>query len=293
MGRWHHMAFSAVSLVTSHSAFAQILPDNNLYLQDCVDCESGLSRADFFDVINQVKESYEETVTNQKGNLEIDGRWDDSTVNASATQLYGSWTVNMYGGLARRPEVTKDGFTLVLCHELGHHLGGFPFVSSWGADEGQSDYFATHSCAPQLWREQKDTNAEAREVIPAVARKKCDAVYEDEDEQNLCYRIVLAGKALGNLLAALNDDSVSFDAADTQQVRRTQHGHPEAQCRLDTYIAGAVCVLDHDKEVIPGKRDGRGYNDRTAEIDAARHSCTQYGGHEEGLRPRCWFKPGI
>ena len=28
----------------------------------------------------------------------------------------------MYGGLARRAEVTEDGFAMVLCHELGHHV---------------------------------------------------------------------------------------------------------------------------------------------------------------------------
>ena len=293
MGRWHLVAFSVVSAVTSLPVSAQILPENNLYLQDCYECESGLSKADFFDVIDRVKDTYEQTIKDHKANLEIEAMWDDSTVNASATQLYGTWTVNMYGGLARRAEVTKDGFTLVLCHELGHHLAGFPFVSTWGADEGQSDYFATQSCAQNLWKNDHELNAEAREVIPANPKSTCDAAYDDEDEQNLCYRIVLAGKSLGNLLAALKDDSVSLDDRDASEVRRTQHGHPEAQCRLDTYIAGAVCPVDLDKSIIPGKRNGRGYNDRNAEIEAARHSCTKYGNQDLGLRPRCWFKPGI
>jgi len=293
MGRWQLLAFSALASVVSLPAAAQILPENDLYLQDCFECESGLSKADFLDVIDQVKQMYEDTVKNQDGNLEVEALWDDSTVNASATQVYGSWVVSMYGGLARRPEVTKDGFTLVLCHELGHHLAGFPFVSDWGADEGQSDYFATHSCAVQLWKNDKRKNAEARDEIPEVAKDKCDVAYEDEDDQNLCYRTLLAGKSLGNLLAALKRESVSFDEADTNEVRRTQHGHPAAQCRLDTYIAGAVCGVAHDKEVIPGKRGGRGYNDRKAELEAARYSCTEYGQHEQGLRPRCWFKPGI
>ena len=69
-----------------------------------------------------------------------------NTVNANASQRGRTWIVNMYGGLARRPEITPDGFAMVLCHELGHHMGGFPFVSGWAANEGQSDLFATLSC---------------------------------------------------------------------------------------------------------------------------------------------------
>jgi hypothetical protein len=294
MGQRNLLTLAAlIGGVQAPVAFGQILPDNNLYLQDCLECESGLSKEDFMGVIDEVRTVYEGIVENQGGKLEIEARWSDSTVNASAIQMYGSWTVNMYGGLARRPEITKDGFTLVLCHELGHHLGGFPFVSSWGANEGESDYFATHSCAFQLWKDEKEVNAEARQVIPKPAKEQCDAIYSDKDDQNLCYRIVMGGKSLGNLLGALKRQTVSFEKRDTREVRRTEHGHPDAQCRLDTYIAGAVCTVPHDMEVIPGKREGRGYNDRTSEMEAARHSCHNVNGDSAGLRPRCWFKPGV
>ena len=32
--------------------------------------------------------------------------------------------IELNGGLARRPEVSSDGFTMVICHELGHFLAG-------------------------------------------------------------------------------------------------------------------------------------------------------------------------
>src|SRR6478609_9034269 len=75
-----------------------------------------------------------------------------------------TYRVHMYGGLARRPEVTPDGFTLVVCHEVGHHFGGYPFVRDayWAANDGQADYFSTLACARRLWQNQPADNALAR-----------------------------------------------------------------------------------------------------------------------------------
>lgn len=283
----------AALVLSAGSASASILPDNNLYLQDCLQCETGISEGTFNAIIEKAKVLYTDVVREVGGTLTINGRWSDATVNASAQQSFGSWQVNMYGGLARRTEVTADGFTMVLCHELGHHLAGFPYVSSWAADEGQSDYFATNHCSQLFWGDETEINAQARAVIPAVPKAQCDAAWQTEDAQNLCYRTMLAGKSLGDLLSALRSGTVNWDTPATNVVTTTNHSHPAAQCRLDTYMAGAVCTADYDKIVIPGKRESRGYNDREAEEQSALYSCTTQGQYTAGLRPRCWFAPTL
>lgn len=274
-------------------ASATILPENNLYLQDCLECESGLSETQFNDVIAKARTLYTDVVRGLGGTLNIRGNWTDATVNASASQMFGTWQVNMYGGLARRAEVTVDGFTMVLCHELGHHLAGFPYVSSWGADEGQSDYFATNHCAQLFWGDDLEANAQARAIVPPTPKARCDAAWGTEAAQNICYRAMLAGKSLADLLGALRSQTPQWDTPDAAQVTTTNHSHPDAQCRLDTYMAGAACISDYDKTYIPGKRSGRGYNDSEAENDSARFSCTAQGQHSDGLRPRCWFAPTL
>jgi hypothetical protein len=283
----------AALAMSAGPASASILPENNLYLQDCLECESGVSEEQFNSIIEKAKTLYTDVVKASGGTLSIRGRWTDATVNASATQMFGSWQVNMYGGLARRAEVTADGFTMVLCHELGHHLAGFPYVSGWAANEGQSDYFATNHCSQLFWGEETEINAQARAVIAEVPKAQCDAAWQTEDAQNLCYRTMLAGKSLGDLLAALKTETVNWDTPDTSVVTTTNHAHPAAQCRLDTYMAGAVCTSDYDKNVIPGKRGSRGYNDREAEEDSARFSCTAQGQYTAGLRSTCWFAPTL
>lgn len=280
-------------LLSAISAQATILPDNDLYLEDNFDRASAVTEADFNDIITRARNIYTDVVRKNGGRLDIRGHWDDSTVNANATQLFGTWTVNMYGGLARRPEITPDGFTMVLCHELGHHLAGFPFASSWAANEGQSDYFATNHCAQVFWGDEKELNAAAASTVNPTAKAKCDESWQTEDAQNLCYRTMNAGESLANLLAALKRKKVDFNTPDTKEVRSTDDSHPDAQCRLDTYVAGAICTSEYDVEVIPGKTGGRGRNNRTAEEASAAYSCTARDNYKVGLRPRCWFKPSL
>lgn len=281
------------SAAVAVTAQATILPENNLYLEDVFEQDSNITQDAFNAIIQRARDIYAPVVEGHDATLSIRGKWDDSTVNASASQLLGAWQVNMYGGLARRPEVTPDGFVLVLCHEIGHHLGGFPFVSSWGANEGQADYFATTHCAQQFWGEERAINATYRDVIPAGPKARCDGAWSTQDAQNLCYRTLMAGKSLANLLAALREQAVDFATPDQAVVTETFDDHPDAQCRLDTYVAGALCVADYVIDAIPGKRFGPSRNGIDAERESAQHYCADQVSDENATRPLCWFHPAI
>ena len=54
-------------------------------------------------------------------------------------------------------------------------MGGFPFVSSWAANEGQSDLFATLSCGRILFGDDVETNAQYRNIIPSFPKDLCDS----------------------------------------------------------------------------------------------------------------------
>jgi hypothetical protein len=285
---------AVLGFVFSTAASADFLPPNNLHLQKkSKNARSNVSKEQFELAIAKATDLYKDVVESHDGQLSIVNNWDDETVNASASQFFGFWVVNMYGGLARRPEVTPDGFVLVLCHELGHHLGGYTFVSSWGANEGQADYFATHSCAKEFWGSEEEINATFRESIAAAPKAICDGVYTTEKEQNLCYRTLTASKSLADLLAALHEVTVEFETPDESTVEATNHSHPAAQCRLDTYAAGAVCTQNFDKGIIPGKGESAGQNNRDAELESEKYTCTLHAQNTTGVRPSCWFKPLI
>ena len=260
-------------------AVQTFMPENDLHLADKIEEISNITLDDFNSVIDEAERLYKPLIKSVHGaELQIFRKWLDPTVNANASRSGNRWLVNMYGGLARRPEVTKDGFAIVLCHEIGHHLSGFPFVMSWAGNEGQSDYFSTLSCARELWKEQFDKNAESARTVPAFVKNACDNEWGTTEDKNLCYRVIQAGKSLADLLSR---GTARYGANEGPPVAVTVNSHPAGQCRLSTYISGALCDAEFDKNLIP----------KTERI-SANYSCL-LSRHEVGFRPRCWFKPTL
>ncbi|MBC7693548.1 MAG: hypothetical protein H7222_17415 [Methylotenera sp.] len=292
------LALSSVVLFAAVAAQANTLPPNNLGRQDHLFGANG-TEAEFNQVIDEVIAEYQPIVKAHGATLTIERLWKDTTVNASASQTGNEWQLHMYGGLFRRPEMNHDGFAAVVCHELGHHLGGFPVKvrfgsTSWAADEGEADYFATQVCLKRIWNNDLANNAAAAKTAPKAVINGCNAAYSNKGQRDLCYRIANAGLPLAQLLATLNGtDPKALDVTKTDKavVSSTFQDHPQAQCRLDTYFQGAICGANFDPNVIPGKGNPKGDNSLEAEQVSAHYSCTKSGNFKAGLRPTCWFKP--
>ena len=257
-------------------------PENNLKIEVGDKASNNMTKEMFLDAVSRVSTVYEPIVAEKGGKLIMNNRWDDATVNASAQQSGKNWQVNMYGGLARHPLVTVDGFMMVVCHELGHHIGGAPrkggFGSAWASNEGQSDYFAGLKCMRRVLENDDNIAIVSKMEIDAEATTKCESIYKSASEIALCQRISMAGKSLAMLLGDLGGNSnVKFTTPDTSKVARTNDNHPAAQCRLDTYFQGTLC----DK-AISDDVDGK---------DALKGVCLKRDGYELGMRPLCWYKP--
>ncbi len=292
--------FLSISLLNSQPASATTMPINNLNLQDNPRVLYNISPTLFRRLIDQVVVAFSPIVRMHGGELRANYLWNDSTVNAYATRDGKFWVLNMYGGLARRKEITPDGFSMVVCHELGHHLGGYPFKrtveegGAWAASEGQSDYFATQTCAKVIWGNDFQENAKHRFLVDPVAKGMCDRSYSYQVQRDLCYRTADAGQSLANLLNMLRDANrpVRYrDARNDLFVRQTVVSHPEPQCRLETYLNGAICGRQFDIRVIPGldihMSSGSPFDE---EKIAANYSCGERGSAYDGSRPRCWFQ---
>jgi hypothetical protein len=281
-------------------AQAMILPDNDLHKEDSLTREdANMDEATFNAIIDKALAFYEPLAKHHGADLKVERLWNDPTVNAFAMRIWKFWQVSMYGGLARRPEITEDGFALVLCHELGHLFAGYPYDRTfmgrlvWHSLEGEADYFATHVCARELWGSEKAQNAVHAATVDNYAKSLCDSVWGEKDSRDLCYRIADASQSLGNLLGH-KSGAPHFDTPDNSAVKKTFKRHPKAQCRLDTYISGALCPTEFDKMKIPGKTVSGHFGflfNRKAEREAALASCHTALGHDEGVRPQCWFSP--
>lgn len=260
------------------------MPENNLRIPVGAKNSSSMTEERFNEIIEKVASQYRDVVEAKGGKLQMNNNWEDDTVNASANRSGNTWHVNMYGGLARHALVTDDGFALVVCHELGHHLGGAPKYGGWGntwaSNEGQSDYFGAMKCLRKIFSEENNIRIVSQMSIDPAATEKCRDTYQNAEDMAICQRAAMAGKSLAELLGSLGGRStVSFTTPDKSVVRKTNDAHPQAQCRLDTYFQGTLCDKDWTKDV-----DNK---------DPKIGTCIKSQGYEIGTRPLCWYKPGI
>lgn len=262
-----------------------IVEDNNLWIPSNVKSINTISEVEFNEIIDKIEAIYAPIIEAKGKTLQIERKWEDGTVNAYAQQQGNIWKVSMFGGLARHETITRDGFATVVCHELGHHLGGAPkksswFGTSWASNEGQADYFGTSKCLRKFMENDDNTSIMSEVEVPAVATTACSKNFTNENEYAMCLRGAMAGMSLANLFRSLRSmtTELKFDTPDPAVVSTTDHNHPAPQCRLDTYFQGALCTVDAYTDVS---------ND-----DANIGTCNRSENFETGLRPLCWFKPG-
>jgi hypothetical protein len=133
----------------------------------------------------------------------------NSGVNAEIIKTAEGPVIRVLGGMLQHPEMNSSAFSLLLCHELGHYLGGPPLKSrnGWSSTEGQADYFSGERCA--LYLRLTDD-----QVIDGALR--LTKIYSE---------------VTGEVPPVL-------DSCDETRVSRINYGYPKLQCRLDTILAG-------------------------------------------------------
>jgi hypothetical protein len=246
--------------------------------------QGGLTEAQFNSVIDRLERLYQPVVAKLGGTLHVNRLWTDATVNANAQQQGSNWIVNMYGGLARHPAITIEGFALVICHETGHHLGGAPKIndwwggSSWATNEGGADYFATLKCLRNFFAEDDNESIVAAAKIDPMAQERCAGQFSVRADQLLCLRSSMAGASVSYLFMDLRKETKQpmLNTPDPAVVTAMDDDHPGTQCRMDTYFAGATCHVD--------------VTNANSDTDYHQGTCAQ-PQDTYGWRPLCWFKP--
>lgn len=266
------------------NVIGSILPENNFQIPVWQESANGLNKEMFDNVLNRVEKIYAPIFATKSLKLVIERKWDDPTVNAYAQRFGDTAHVAMFGGLARHPAVTPDGFALVVCHEIGHHLGGVPKVTDWASNEGQADYFGTLKCMRKVLRGM-DTYSKSRslyntrrDLVNDYVAGKCTESFKNPADRDICVLSSAAGMSLAMLFADLHKLPAppQYNTPDPKVVTRTDDSHPMPQCRLDTYFAGALCPISDNEEV--------------SNTDVNAGTCTPKRGFQGAvLRSRCWF----
>jgi len=287
------LAIMAITCILMAPAFScdergqtGIVEDNDLWIGQDVKSASTIDEAAFNKIIDDIGKIYSPMVAKKGGKLTFIRNWSDGTVNAYASRKGNIFNVAMYGGLARHDAITPDGFALVVCHELGHHIGGIPkkrsfFGTTWASTEGQADYFGNLKCLRNYMEGDDNIKIIGLMKIPADVKTMCNKQFADANDSAICQRGSMAGLSLANLFASLRkftqDKFPAFDKLDRKIVSKTNPNHPAPQCRLDTYFAGSICEIDKATDV--------------SDKDEDAGVCSRKLGIKIGTRPFCWFKP--
>lgn len=226
-------------------------------------------------IINELVELYHPLLKEQNKKLEIEILWDEPKLNAYATRDDdNNLLIKVSAGLLQNEMLSEDGFRLILCHELGHFLGGAPkklrgrtTKKSWSSAEGQADYYANAYCMKKLLNQKINKN------ISETYLKDIDKICNSE----LCKRIAMASINVAKVYAEIDfyNTELSFNQKDHTIVYNTIYSHPNPQCRLDTLIAALRCK----------DSTSLSFND----TDPISGACQQV----DMRRPRCWYYPEI
>lgn len=253
------------------------LPPNNMYIPETRIRPQGIARDKFDEILNRLEAIYAPIISSQGGVFKIDRRWSDGTVNAYADRVGRTWKIVMFGGMARHPAVTYDGFAAVACHEIGHHIGGAPkFAGDWASIEGESDYFSHLKCLRRLFLNDDNKKIVDGMQVDPVAARDCKAQHASQQDELICIRSTMAALALGQVLAEQSPNKPKLDTPDPSEVNETFTDHPAAQCRVDTLFQAALCKIPFGTDL--------------SDSDYRQGSCYT-PNFDKGARSRCWFKP--
>lgn len=279
------LALCLVFALATASGMTSFAPENDEWIPATTYKKSAKTiTEDQFNMINQNLTSiYSPVFNEQGGNFVLVEDWEDGTVNAYTQRLENNWQINMFGGLARYPQMTADGYAMVVCHEIGHQIGGLPVKTwygrpSWAAAEGQADYFAA-KCLRELLRYEDNVEKIKYLDVPKIAVEQCNMAWKDANDSATCQRVAVAGEVLGTVLSRLGGGpATDLDTPSKVVVSKTNiEGYPGAQCRSDSYLAGALCYVD--SSINPNG------------VDIHDGYCSREEGDTLGVRPVCWYKP--
>lgn len=192
---------------------------------------NGYTEERYKKVIAHFSKVYKPIVAEVGGEFKILSDWTDGAVNAWAWRSGTQYRLEIPGGLARYHLVNEAAFFMVICHEIGHLMGGEP-ASYDISFEGQADYYATADCMERvvegwIWQESHQS-PEAIDFCAASAAA-----------DSHCLSIVVGALQLAAVYAEpQNKPFPQIKTPDTKMVSATLQAHPEPQCRLDTSLAG-------------------------------------------------------
>lgn len=208
------------------------------FLPEGVGPVSDITKTDYENILIQFTAQNFLSVFQQTGKpLLLPHEWESPFFAAFAKSEASLWQISLWGGMARAPGSSKGALAAILCHELGHIIGGEPRQTipgaEWASSEGQSDFYAASVCLPKFL----SANPHLVPVVSPKAQELCKG-------NLLCGKIMQAGLEMVSLFQKYSYREftpVRLDLAAPSVPGLLRDTYPSDQCRLDTFKVGALC----------------------------------------------------
>ena len=177
------------------------------------------------------------------------GYWDTPGYNANAGHVgsESTYEVNVYGGLLDWKASGEGALAAVICHEIGHILGGIAQSRSEqngdliNISEGFADYFATQVCLKKYFSESVPSTG------LAGRNDRIQQLCKNDSDPTLCTQVLNAAYDNSLTLAyasqnasgeAIPDFKFPSHEVATKGMVFSFGVYPERACRFDTMVAG-------------------------------------------------------
>lgn len=223
---------------------------------------ASVEKIDYLKITNALNSIYSEKIAAQGGRLKFILSETDSAPNAYAAKKGdGNWEVTVISSFLSLSHQSVPSLGIILCHEIGHFLGGKPYVvgqqmtaavRAWApkkmSAEGQADYFATSECIKKLASKIPDLFVNNKGLLNLPSAQECQRSYTSDKEIKLCNEILTASHqtilVYQQIMDQLNVPSSFFAKIENAASERTLDlvgEYPELDCRYETFIKGTLC----------------------------------------------------
>ncbi len=230
-----------------------------------------ISEAVFKEVILDVSRIWSRTPTEE---IEVQAYWDsggerDCAIRFPFTSLERP-VIKITGSVPRTGLLSRDAFGLLVCHEFGHHLGGSPKLGSahligWSSAEGQADYWSSLKCFRKVADLDLSLSSESYFALPEDVSDACEKAFLEKKDVQICKRSSAAALSLAGYFRSLGSTVEIGSRAPAAKSTLTRFRLDEFrdQCRVETFLAGAVCNP---------------------------HGTQEFCEKGLGARPACWYR---
>jgi hypothetical protein len=243
------MRLFVIVIIFINQTFASVsAPDPSRYLlePDTI-TTSEVNYINFHKITTEIYSLYIKQGIENNRHLVINLDWNSPYFTAWAHKEDSKhYSLNFWGGIARIPGMLEETWDFIVCHELGHILGGEPRHKiaslTWASAEGQSDHFAITKCLPRYYQEFNKTDFDSTLSLP-IELDRCINSHSKIEAQNICLKILRAGRGLANILKYLNLSKtlVNYEHISGPAQETLYNSYPSAQCRIDIFYQQSSC----------------------------------------------------